>query len=182
MASSNGRTQTADQSVYLWAAARIMLGFIFLWAFVDKLFGLGFATCRNPETNVVTVMCNKAWINGGSPTSGFLEFATKGPLAEFYRGLAGNSFIDLLFMAGLLLIGFALILGIGIRIATVSGVVLMLMMWSSALFPENNPLIDEHIMYIIVLLGILASNSNQKWGLRNWWVKQSIVKRLPILE
>ena len=29
---------------YAWFAARIGMGFIFLWAFVDKLFGLGYAT------------------------------------------------------------------------------------------------------------------------------------------
>ncbi|HLV72357.1 MAG TPA: hypothetical protein VKY91_06180, partial [Vulgatibacteraceae bacterium] len=29
---------------YVWAAARLALGWIFAWAFVDKLFGLGFAT------------------------------------------------------------------------------------------------------------------------------------------
>ena len=38
------------------AVLRIMFGFYFLWAFLDKTFGLGFAT---PAA--------KAWINGGSP-------------------------------------------------------------------------------------------------------------------
>ncbi len=172
----------ADKSSYFWAAARIALGFTFLWAFIDKLFGLGFATCRDTKTDVISTMCEKAWINGGSPTEGFLQFATKGPLVELYQSLAGNSFIDILFMVGLGLIGSALIIGIGIRVATVSGVLLMLMMWSSMLLPQNNPLIDEHIIYSIVLLGILSENKNQKWGLRKLWVKQPFVKRFPILE
>ncbi|RGA01239.1 hypothetical protein DI270_030565 [Microbispora triticiradicis] len=47
---------------YVWAAARIAIGWVFLWAFLDKLFGWGFAT---PAA--------KAWINGGSPTTGFLN-------------------------------------------------------------------------------------------------------------
>lgn len=175
-------TKAPERSLYYWAAARIALGFTMLWAFLDKLFGLGFATCRDPKTDVVTVMCEKAWINGGSPTEGFLQFATKGPLADLYKSLAGNPFIDILFMAGLGLIGLTLILGIGIRIATVSGALLMLMMWSSMLLPENNPVIDEHIIYSIVLFGILSANKNQKWGLRNWWIKQPIVKRFPIIE
>ena len=40
---------------------RLAMGFIFLWAFFDKVFGLGFATTSE-----------QAWINGGSPTSVFL--------------------------------------------------------------------------------------------------------------
>lgn len=171
-----------DTPLYFWAAARIALGFTFFWAFLDKLFGLGFSTCRDAQADSVTIMCEKAWINGGSPTDGFLQFATKGPLADLYQSLAGNPLIDALFMAGLGLIGITLILGIGIRIATVSGVLLMLMMWSSMLLPENNPIIDDHIIYSIVLLGILSANKNQKWGLRNWWIKQPLVKRFPIIE
>jgi hypothetical protein len=46
---------------YFLAAARIALGWTFLWAFTDKLLGLGFAT--EPQN---------AWIRGGSPTFGFL--------------------------------------------------------------------------------------------------------------
>lgn len=173
---------TNDKSPYFWAMVRIALGFTFLWAFLDKLLGLGFATCRSAETNTVTVLCEKAWVNGGSPTTGFLQFAAKGPLAPFYQSLAGNAFIDVLFMAGLFLIGFALVAGIGMKIASISGVLLMMMMWSSLLLPENNPLIDDHVIYSLALLGLLASNKRQVWGLRSWWIKQSLVKRLPILE
>lgn len=174
--------KTNEKSLYFLALARIGLGLTFLWAFFDKLLGLGFATCRNAETNTVAMYCEKAWINGGSPTTGFLKFATKGPLAEFYQGLAGNGVVDVLFMGGLLLIGFALVAGIGMRLATISGVVLLMMMWSSMMLPENNPLLDDHVIYSIVLLALLTSNQNQKWGLRSWWVKQSIVKRFPVLE
>jgi hypothetical protein len=38
------------------AVLRVATGLVFLWAFLDKLFGLGYAT---PGT--------KAWIAGGSP-------------------------------------------------------------------------------------------------------------------
>ncbi len=176
------KKEKTDKLLYLLAVARVALGFTFLWAFIDKLIGLGFATCRDANTDVVTTLCAKAWINGGSPTTGFLKFATKGPLASFYQGLAGNTIVDILFMAGLGLIGFALIAGIGMRIATISGVLLMLMMWSSLLLPENNPIIDDHIIYSIVLLVLLAANSRQVWGLRNWWIKTSLVKKFPVLE
>ena len=72
--------QAAPSAVvrYAAAAARIALGWIFLWAFVDKLFGLGHET-----------KSAQAWIHGGSPTLGFLKLGTKGPLADFYHGFAG---------------------------------------------------------------------------------------------
>ena len=38
------------------AVSRVVIGFTFLWAFLDKLFGFGFAT---PSS--------RAWINGGPP-------------------------------------------------------------------------------------------------------------------
>ncbi|HTE57829.1 MAG TPA: hypothetical protein VK694_03710 [Verrucomicrobiae bacterium] len=168
--------------IKVWALLRISLGAIFLWAFVDKLFGLGFATCRDAATGSVTTMCSKAWIEGGSPTIGFLKFGTSGPLAEFYQTLAGNTFIDWLFMIGLLSIGVALILGIGVRIATITGSLLLLMMWGAVLPPENNPVLDDHIIYIFVLAGIYRTNGTQAWGLRTWWVKQNVVKKFSILE
>ncbi len=172
----------SDKTLYALAVARMLLGLVFIWAFLDKLLGLGFSTCRDAKTNAVTTMCSKAWINGGSPTTGFLKLATRGPLVNFYHGLAGNGFVDVLFMAGLLLIGLALFSGIGMKIATVTGSLLLLMMYTAALPPTTHPFLDDHIIYITLLMALLFSNSQQKWGLRDWWVKQSFVKRMPILE
>ena len=91
------------------ALLRIGLGWIFLWAFIDKVFGLGFAT-----------EAGKHWLTGASPTMGFLKFGTKGPLAGVFQAMAGSPVVDWLFMLGLLLIGLALILGIGMKIAVVN--------------------------------------------------------------
>jgi hypothetical protein len=65
---------------YLWGALRLSMGWIFLWAFLDKILGLGFST-----------EAGKAWITGGSPTTGFLTFATKGPFEEFFKEYFGES-------------------------------------------------------------------------------------------
>ncbi|MFA6711028.1 MAG: hypothetical protein WCR24_00420 [Candidatus Methanomethylophilaceae archaeon] len=46
------------------AIIRIMLGFMLLWAFLDKMFGLGHAT-----------KTGAGMIDGGSPTHGFFEYA-----------------------------------------------------------------------------------------------------------
>ncbi len=157
-------------SSYAWAALRITIGWILLWAFFDKLFGLSFTT-----------ESESAWINDGSPTKGFLEFGTSGPFADMFSSLAGIAVVDWLFMLGLGLIGASLILGIGIRVATTTGILLFLMMWMANLPPEHNPLISEHIVYVFALWGILSANEDQKIGLGQWWSRQDIVKRYPII-
>ncbi len=151
---------------YSFAGLRIAMGFIFLWAFLDKTFGLGFATAAE-----------NSWLNGGSPTTGFLQNAVHGPLASFYQSLAGNAVVDWLFMLGLLGIGLSLILGVYMKIAGGAGALLMLMMWSSMLPPENNPILDEHIIYILVLLILPQVKAGQTLGLGKvwsgtWWVKK----------
>ena len=153
------------------AYLRISLGLIFLWAFFDKLFGLGFATAAA-----------KSWLDGVSPTVGFLKFGTTGPLAPFYKSLAGNLLVDWLFMIGLLGIGFSLITGIGIRIAGYSGALMMLLMWSALLPPKNHPFLDEHIIYLLILLIIANGNMGKTLGFGKWWAQTAIAGKYKFLE
>lgn len=169
------------QQEIIWGLVRISLGLIFLWAFFDKLIGLGFSTCLNEEGKT-EVMCDSAWLKGGSPTTGFLKFGTKGPLAGVYQAIAGSAFIDWLFMLGLLGIGTALILGIGMKLATYSGVLLLMMMWAGALLPEHHPFLDDHIIYSLVLLGLYHLKAGQWLGFANKWTKSKLVKKFPFLE
>ncbi len=132
-------------------ALRVALGFIFLWAFFDKTFGLGFAT-----------KAESAWINGGSPTAGFLSFGAKGPLASFFNSLSGVALVDWLFMLGLLFIGLMLIINKYVKYAALAGIILMILMYLALLLPENNPIIDEHIIYALVLALIAYSYPQSK--------------------
>lgn len=119
------------------------MGFVFLWAFFDKVFGLGFAT--TPE---------KAWIHGGSPTSGFLSMAVRGPFAEIFHSLAGVAIVDWMFMLGLLFVGLTLIFNKFVKLGSWAGVLMLSFMYLALLWPENNPIIDEHLVYILVLMHI----------------------------
>ncbi|RRS01441.1 DoxX family membrane protein [Glycomyces terrestris] len=157
---------TTTAVAYVWAGLRIALGWVFLWAFLDKTFGLGFATAKEA-----------AWLEGGSPTEGFLTHGTKGPFAEFYQGMAGNAFADWLFMAGLLGIGLALILGIGMRIAAAAGALLLVLMWTAALWPENNPFMDDHLVYAGLLVGLALARAEDTLGLGKTWGELPIVKQ-----
>jgi len=160
-----------EKKYYLFAALRIALGWIFFWAFLDKLLGLGFSTAPD-----------KSWIQGGSPTAGFLQFGTSGPLGPLFQSLADSVVVEWLFMLGLLLIGLALLLGIGMKIASYSGIVLMILMWLALLPPKNNPLIDEHIIYALALWGLRVVKSGQVWGLGAWWSRTPLVRKYPFLE
>jgi thiosulfate dehydrogenase (quinone) large subunit len=162
--------QPPAKGAYAFAVARIMLGLVFLWAFVDKLFGLGFSTEREA-----------AWINGGSPTFGFLSFGTEGPLAAFYQGIAGAWWADWLFMIGLLGIGLAVALGIGLRAAAVTGTLLLVMMWSAALPPANHPFLTYHLIYVAMLIGFALAGTGRVFGLGARWEKTALVRRYPIL-
>ena len=155
----------------VWAVLRLLMGWTFSWAFIDKLFGLGVATSSE-----------SAWLNGGSPTLGFLKFATHGPFADAYQTIAGNAFVDALFMAGLAGVGLSLLLGIGVRMGAVSGVAMLLLMYTAAsLPPENNPFVHERLVYAVVMVGLLASGSGRTLGLGRWWERTALVQRFPIL-
>ncbi len=159
-----------EKAWYALAIARVMVGFVFLWAFVDKLFGLGFAT--KPAA---------AWLAGGSPTTGFLKFGVNpdSPFKDVFTSLAGQVWVDWLFMLGLLGIGLALVLGIGLRVAAVTGTLLLLMMWAAEIPLENNPVIDDHIVYALVLCAVAFGR--REWSLTNWWLSHKTVKKQPWL-
>jgi thiosulfate dehydrogenase (quinone) large subunit len=166
-------TETTAQKAarYVWAGVRLALGWTFLWAFLDKTFGWGFATAEK-----------NAWINGGHPTQGFLRNAATGPFKGFYNSIAGATWADWLFMIGLLGIGLALLLGIGLRIAAATGTLLYVMMWTAVLPPETNPFMDEHLIHAAVLVGLALVAAGDTLGLGRYWARLPLVQRMPWLK
>ncbi|MEE8375979.1 MAG: DoxX family protein [Acidimicrobiia bacterium] len=148
------------RGMWAWTLLRLLLGWSFLWAFLDKTFGLGFATCRL-EGGGIDFGCDAAMLSGGSPTYGFLNFATQGShtggLFDWMAPSAPDAInlADVGFMAALLLGGVALMLGIGVRIAAVGGALLMAFMFLAIdVFPENNPINSSHVIEMTAFLGI----------------------------
>lgn len=159
------------------AVTRIAMGLLFGWAFVDKTFGLGYATGSA-----------NAWINGGSPTKGFLGGVDHGPFESIFRGWAGDAWADWLFMLGLGGITIALLAGVGLRIGAVSGTVMMLLMWAAEwpldrhtstgeLTRSTNPIIDYHIVYALVLIALAIFLAGNTWGFGRRWANLGIVSR-----
>lgn len=155
---------------HVWGLARLALGWVFLWAFADKLLGLGHETTSK-----------QAWINGGHPTRGFLKYSARGPLKGFYQHIAGAAWADWLFMIGLAGVGIALILGVGMWIAAVAGALLLVMMWSAVLPPENNPFVDYRLLFALLIIGLALEHAGDTLGLGRWWGRSRLVRRFPIL-
>src|SRR5262249_10183152 len=147
----------------------------------DKLLALGYSTGRDPQTNTVDRFGDAAWIHGGSPTYGFLHFGTKGPFADFYQSIAGDTWADWGFMFGLAAIRVSMTFGIFMRLGTIAGVAMYILMWSAYLPPDNNPIIDDHIIgaAAVLVLGLLGAG--RFVGLGRWWEGLPIVRRFPII-
>ncbi len=162
------------------AVLRIAFGLTFLWAFFDKLIALGYSTGVG-EDGTVDRFGDAAWIHGGSPTQGFLAFGADGPFKGFYNSIAGAGWADTLFMLALLGIGIALTFGVAMRFAAVAGGLLYVMMWTVALPPANNPVLDEHILGAITLVALALVSAGDTWGLGRWWSRHEVVERYPVL-
>ncbi|WP_189705228.1 DoxX family membrane protein [Streptomyces anandii] len=176
-AAASEATATATAGAHALAGLRILLGFVFLWAFLDKTFGFGYATPSG-----------KGWIDGGSPTKGFLSSVAAGPMKGTFHSWAGDTWADWLFMLGLLGIGVALIAGIGLRLAAVGGTAMMALMWMAEWPPakhladgtpsmSTNPFADYHVIYAVALIALAAAGAGATWGLGRIWARLPFVSR-----
>jgi len=161
------------------AVLRIATGFAFLWAFLDKTFGFGYAT---PAA--------RAWIHGGSPTKGFLTGVDVGPFQGPAHAIAGAWWADWLFMLGLLGIGLAVMAGVVLRVSAWAGVIMLAMMWLAEFPPalltatgepsgSTNPLVDYHVIYAIALVVVAATQAGRTWGAGRAWSRIRYVRAHP---
>jgi thiosulfate dehydrogenase [quinone] large subunit len=165
------------------AVLRIAFGITFLWAFLDKTFALGFHTGYDQEGNLDR-FGPAAWINGGSPTEGFLSFGVPedNPFKDIFNNMAGQAWVDWLFMIGLLGIGITLLFGVGMRIGTISGAVMYALMYLAVLPLENNPVVDDHLIGVIVMVVLLLGYAGRTWGFGRQWENTEIVRKYPVLQ
>jgi len=151
------------------AVARVLLGWIFLWAFLDKTFGLGVET--PPE---------ESWLAGTSPTEGYLA-SLSGTFAGPFHAIAGQAWVDWAFMLGMLSVGTALILGVALRPAAVGAVALMGSLWLTSIPVENNPVVDEHVIYGALAVALAATRAGDTFGAGRVWSALPVVRRWPWL-
>jgi len=86
---------------------------------------------------------------------------------------------------GLTLLGLSLIFGVFVRLSSFLGAILMLLYYFPILdFPYPNPhayIVDEHIIYLFVLLLFASFRAGRVWGLENWCSGLPICSQFPRL-
>src|SRR3954454_21530611 len=143
-----------------FALARVCLGFVFLWGFLDKCFGLGYPT-----------KSGQRWLFGageGNPTKGYLD-SVHGPFAWLFSPMAGLGWVNWLFMAGLAGVGIGLMTGLAFRFSAICGSLLLALIYLTSLPLTANPLLDDHIIEILMLIGLILLRNGRIWGAEDWW-------------
>ncbi len=114
---------------------------------------------------------------------GYLQGAKTFP--DFYHWLASPALLPLVNFAnewGLTLLGVSLILGIGVWWSGIFGALLMLLYYFPILdFPYPNAhsyIVDEHIIYIFILLFLSALRAGHVWGFERLFARIPLVGRI----
>jgi thiosulfate dehydrogenase (quinone) large subunit len=158
--------QVTRPALYALALLRLTLGLIFLWAFLDKTFGLEYSTKPG-----------NSWLDGGHPTQGYLG-SSYGPLEGLFHAMAGNAVVDVLFMFGLLAVGLSLTLGFATRLGGWAGFAMVLLMYASHPIPwapanGTHPFIDDHVTEAAAMALIALTNSGDWLGIGRWWLSKT---------
>ena len=140
---------------YVPPLLRIALGWLYLYAGLTKVF--------NPSWT------SKAYLEGATTMQGLYTWMTAPGMMQV---------VDFMNTWGLTLLGLSLILGIGMKISTRLGALLMVLYYIPILkFPmvgSHSFLVDEHVIYALTLLWIGISPDVRRLSLA------SSTKRLPM--
>lgn len=125
---------------------RLGLGWLFLYAGVTKII--------DPEWSA----------------AGYLSNAQTFPeLFAWFATPANIGWINFVNEWGLTLIGISLIVGLFVRWSSLAGIMLMVLYWLPVLsFPyvgDHSYIVDDHIVYVLGLLVLMAFHAGRYWGL-----------------
>lgn len=140
---------------------RISMGWLFFYAGITKVL--------DPEWSAA------GYLKGAKTFSGFYLWLTSADLVSFI------SFIN---QWSLTLLGISLLLGIFVRLSSSLGSILMLSYYFPGLeFPlvgTHSYIVDEHIIYILVLSLFVVFKAGRIWGIDGWLVSKFPSKILTI--
>jgi len=144
------------------ALLRIAMGWLFFYA--------GFTKILDPQWSA------KGYLIGAKTFPAFYQWLTQPEILPI---------INFANKWGLLLVGIALILGLGVRIASGAGMLLMILYYLPVLtFPtigKNSYIVDEHIIYALVLWVLAWAHASNVWSLYQWCAKLPLCTRWPML-
>ncbi len=151
---------TKFQKISLFCS-RIIIGWMFFWAGITKVI--------DPKWSA--------------------DFYLKGAklLPGFYGWLLDPAVLPCVNFVnewGLTLLGVSLILGIGVRLSSILGAILMLLYYIPLGFPYPNPhayIVDEHIVYMAILIYFASIRAGRFWGLDNMFSNSALGFKYPWL-
>ncbi|OGE75441.1 MAG: hypothetical protein A3K05_00265 [Candidatus Doudnabacteria bacterium RIFCSPHIGHO2_01_48_18] len=138
---------------------RVALGWLMFYAGITKVL--------NPDWTAA------GYLRGAKTFSGIYNFFASPEILPA---------IDFINEWGLALLGVSLILGIGVRITSWCGAALMALYYLPILrFPyvgEHSYLVDEHIIYILVLLYFSKAGAGRAWwGMEDWFASLPFIRK-----
>ncbi len=170
-----GLTKTRERGI---AVLRVVMGLVFLYAGTEKLLAIG-------------VEAGQKW-----SALGFLKFASVGtwpaaaadavvnPTHAFWVNLAGNptamSLINILVPFGEFAIGIALVLGLGTRVASLAGTV-MLVLFAIAGWDFGNGILNEQVVFAVITAFLGVAAAGEIYGLDAYLNRIHFVQRTPQL-
>ena len=172
------RESTSTRALrYVAAATRISLGWVFLWAFLDKPSPLDSHTGRDSETGIVDRFGDAAWIHGGAADRRIPGLAHQGSVLRHLPELRRCGLGRLAFM-----------LGLprnrrcthprnrhrpGHRRRGAAGHDV-----GAVLPPDNNPFMDDHLIYALTLVMLALLGAGKTFGFGKAWERLAISQRL----
>lgn len=107
--------------------------------------------------------------------------------AGFYKALASPGILPVINFVnewGLTLLGVSLILGIGVRLSSMLGALLMILYYFPAVefpFVPHGFIVEEHIIYAAALAFLAAVRAGRFYGLERWCSNLPICAKFPKL-
>ncbi len=139
---------------------RVALGWLMFYAGITKLL--------NPEWSAA------GFLAGAKTFAGFFQWFASPEI------LPVTNFLN---EWGLTLIGASLILGIFVRISSISGILLMILYYLPTLtFPyvgTSSFIVDQHVIFSLVFVLLASMRAGRYYGLENWCSNLPICSKFP---
>ncbi len=155
------------------AALRIVLGFGFLYAGLEKIFDFGGSGKAFTAAGFLQNGTAGSW-------PGAIPKSIVNPTHDLWVSLGTNGqlmpILNWLVVAGETAVGIALVLGLATRFAGVMGAILITFITIAA-WNFGNGLINETVLYAVVALYLAAANAGHAYGLDGYLDKTEFVTR-----
>lgn len=149
---------TKSQKLFLFLA-RVSLGWLMFYAGITKLL--------NPNWSAAVYLTNAKILTG------------------FYAWLASPAILPIINFVnawGLTLLGISLVLGVGVRLSSILGSIMMLLYYLplGIIHPDAHSfIVDDHIIYGLLLLFFAASRAGRVWGMDGWSANSAFCAKYP---